>query len=122
MAFSPPSQAGAQFLIWRRRSGSSMAEIAAIVLAAGKGTRMKSALPKVLHRIAGRSMVGHVLDNLAALKPARTAVVIGPTMEAVAKEVAPHPTVIQQEQLGTGHAVAAARNVVGTVDGTVLVL
>ena len=99
-----------------------MSEIAAIVLAAGKGTRMKSALPKVLHRIAGRSMVGHVLDNLAALKVAKTAVVIAPGMESVAKEVAPHPSAIQQEQLGTAHAAAAARDVIGKIDGTVLVL
>ena len=77
-----------------------------VILAAGKGTRMKSALPKVLHRIAGRSMVGHVLDNLAALNVAKTAVVIAPGMDAVAREVAPHPTVLQQEQFGTGHAVA----------------
>jgi bifunctional UDP-N-acetylglucosamine pyrophosphorylase/glucosamine-1-phosphate N-acetyltransferase len=99
-----------------------MSEIAAIVLAAGKGTRMKSALPKVLHRIAGRSMVGHVLDNLAALKIAKTAVVIAPGMDSVAKEVAPHPTAIQQDQLGTAHAAAAARNVIGKTEGTVLVL
>jgi bifunctional UDP-N-acetylglucosamine pyrophosphorylase/glucosamine-1-phosphate N-acetyltransferase len=99
-----------------------MSEIAAIVLAAGKGTRMKSALPKVLHRIAGRSMVGHVLDNLAALKVAKTAVVIAPGMDSVAKEVAPHPVAIQQEQLGTAHAAAAAREVIGKIDGTVLVL
>jgi bifunctional UDP-N-acetylglucosamine pyrophosphorylase/glucosamine-1-phosphate N-acetyltransferase len=99
-----------------------MSEVAAIVLAAGKGTRMKSALPKVLHRIAGRSMVGHVLDNLAALKVAKTAVVIAPGMESVAKEVAPHRTAVQQEQLGTAHAAAAARDVIGKVEGTVLVL
>jgi len=99
-----------------------MGEIAAIVLAAGKGTRMKSALPKVMHRIAGRSMVGHVLDNLTELKPAKLVVVIGPGMDTVAAEVAPHPTAVQREQLGTGHAVAAAREAVGTVAGTVLVL
>jgi bifunctional UDP-N-acetylglucosamine pyrophosphorylase/glucosamine-1-phosphate N-acetyltransferase len=99
-----------------------MSEIAAIVLAAGKGTRMKSALPKVLHRIAGRSMVGHVLDNLAALKVGKITVVIAPGMDALAKEVTPHPTVIQQEQFGTGHAAAAARDAVGKIDGTVLVL
>src|SRR3954470_9261413 len=99
-----------------------MHDVAAIVLAAGKGTRMKSALPKVLHRIAGRSMVGHVLDNLAALKVAKTAVVIAPGMDSVAKEVAPHPTVIQQAQLGTGHAAAAARAAIGKIQGTVLVL
>jgi bifunctional UDP-N-acetylglucosamine pyrophosphorylase/glucosamine-1-phosphate N-acetyltransferase len=79
-------------------------------------------LPKVLHRIAGRSMVGHVLDNLAALNPAKTAVVIAPGMDSVAKEVAPHPTVIQAEQLGTGDAVKAARSAIGKVGGTVLVL
>src|SRR5262245_45097734 len=78
-------------------------EIAAIVLAAGKRTRMTSALPKVLHRIAGRSMVGHVLDNLAALKVTKTAVVIAPGMDSVAKEVVPHAVAIQQEQLGTAH-------------------
>jgi bifunctional UDP-N-acetylglucosamine pyrophosphorylase / glucosamine-1-phosphate N-acetyltransferase len=99
-----------------------MGEVAAIVLAAGKGTRMKSTLPKVMHRIAGRSMLGHVLDNLATLKPNRVVVVIGPDMATVAKEAAPHPTVIQQEQLGTGHAVAAAKSALGTIDGTVLVL
>ena len=99
-----------------------MTEIAAIVLAAGKGTRMKSDLPKVMHRIAGRSMIGHVMDNLAQLKPSKLVVVIGPGMGDVAAEVAPHPTVIQAEQLGTGHAVAAARGAVGAVNGTVLVL
>jgi bifunctional UDP-N-acetylglucosamine pyrophosphorylase/glucosamine-1-phosphate N-acetyltransferase len=99
-----------------------MGEIAAIVLAAGKGTRMKSALPKVMHRIAGRSMLGHVLDNLAILKPNRVVVVVGPDMETVTKEAAPHPTVVQREQHGTGHAVAAAKPVLGAIDGTVLVL
>jgi bifunctional UDP-N-acetylglucosamine pyrophosphorylase/glucosamine-1-phosphate N-acetyltransferase len=99
-----------------------MSGIAAIVLAAGKGTRMKSALPKVLHRIAGRSMVGHVLDNLASLAVAKTAVVIAPGMESVAKEVAPHRTAVQREQLGTAHAAAAARDVIGKAAGTVLVL
>ncbi len=99
-----------------------MGDIAAIVLAAGKGTRMKSALPKVMHRIAGRSMLGHVLDNVASLKPARVVVVVGPGMESVAKEAAPHPTAIQREQLGTGHAAAAAREALGTIGGTVLIL
>jgi bifunctional UDP-N-acetylglucosamine pyrophosphorylase/glucosamine-1-phosphate N-acetyltransferase len=99
-----------------------MGEIAAIVLAAGKGTRMKSALPKVMHRIAGRSMLGHVLDNLAVLEPHRVVVVVGPDMESVAKESAPHPTALQRAQSGTGSAVAAAKPVLGTIDGTVLVL
>jgi bifunctional UDP-N-acetylglucosamine pyrophosphorylase/glucosamine-1-phosphate N-acetyltransferase len=99
-----------------------MGEIAAIVLAAGKGTRMKSKLPKVMHRIAGRSMLGHVLDNVATLRPNRVVVVVGPDMDGVAQEAQPHSTMIQRDQLGTGHAVAAAKQALGTIDGTVLVL
>ena len=97
-------------------------ELAAVILAAGKGTRMKSDLPKVLHAIAGRSMVGHVLDTLDKLAPARTAVVIGPGMESVAEAVAPVPAVVQAEQLGTADAVKAAREVLAGAKGTVLVL
>jgi len=97
-------------------------ELAALILAAGKGTRMKSELPKVLHPVAGRSMVGHVLDTVAGLKPARTAVVIGPDMEAVAGAVAPAAAVVQPEQLGTADAVKAAREALPAGEGTVLVL
>ena len=64
---------------------------AAIVLAAGKGTRMKSDLPKVLHPIAGRPMIGHVLASLAPLGAAPVVVVVAPGMEAVSAAVAPHP-------------------------------
>ncbi|MEJ2121594.1 MAG: bifunctional UDP-N-acetylglucosamine diphosphorylase/glucosamine-1-phosphate N-acetyltransferase GlmU [Alphaproteobacteria bacterium] len=101
-------------------------ELAALILAAGKGTRMKSALPKVLHPIAGRSMVGHVLDTVSGLDPAQVAVVIGPDMEVVADAVAPAAAVVQPEQLGTADAVKAAREVLpggtGADGGTVLVL
>lgn len=96
--------------------------VAAIILAAGKGTRMKSALPKVMHRIAGRSMVGHVLANLAPLAPSRIAVVVAPGMESVKAEVAPHAIAYQTEQLGTGHAVKSAREALGAFAGTVLIL
>jgi bifunctional UDP-N-acetylglucosamine pyrophosphorylase/glucosamine-1-phosphate N-acetyltransferase len=82
---------------------------AAIVLAAGKGTRMKSSRPKVLHPVANRPMIRHVLDAVAALQPARTIVVLAPGMEAVAAAIAPAESAIQEEQLGTGHAVMAAR-------------
>src|SRR5258708_30436786 len=58
--------------------------VAAIILAAGKGTRMKSDLPKMLHRLAGRTMIRHVLDSLAPLAPARTIDVLAPAMDAVA--------------------------------------
>ncbi|MGE5145622.1 MAG: bifunctional UDP-N-acetylglucosamine diphosphorylase/glucosamine-1-phosphate N-acetyltransferase GlmU, partial [Candidatus Eiseniibacteriota bacterium] len=96
--------------------------IAAVILAAGKGTRMKSDLPKVLHPLAGRPMVGHVLDAVATLEPARQAVVIGPDMAKLAEAVAPIPTVVQRRQLGTADAVKAARDALADFNGTVLVL
>ena len=58
-------------------------QFAAIVLAAGMGTRMKSRLPKVMHPIAGRPMIGHLLATVATLAPARVVVVVGPDMAAV---------------------------------------
>ena len=95
---------------------------AAIILAAGKGTRMKSHLPKVLHPIAGRPMIGHVLDSLAPLGCAPIVVVVGPGMEAVSKAVAPHRTALQAEPLGTGHAALAAKAALGQREGDVLIL
>ena len=84
-------------------------DLTVVILAAGAGTRMRSALPKVLHRIAGRPMVSHVVATAEALKPARLAVVIGPDHQAVAAAVAPHATAIQTRPQGTGDAVKAAR-------------
>ena len=95
---------------------------AAIVLAAGLGTRMESRLPKVLHPLAGRPMIGHLMETLAGMDLERIVVVVGDDMEAVAEAVAPHPTVVQKERLGTGHAVRTACEAVGGFDGTVLVL
>ncbi len=95
---------------------------AAIVLAAGLGTRMQSRLPKVLHPLAGRPMVGHLMETLAGLDLERIVVVVGNGMEAVAEAVAPHPTVVQKERLGTGHAVRTACEAMDGFDGTVLVL
>ena len=97
-------------------------KIAAIVLAAGMGTRMQSDRPKVMHPLAGRPMIAHLLGTLAELAPAYTAVVVGPGMEEVAQAVAPHPVVIQTDRLGTGHAVAQAKDLLDGFDGTVLVL
>ncbi len=96
--------------------------VACIVLAAGKGTRMKSDLPKVLHPLAGAPMVRHVLAAAESLNPARIVVVVGPGMDAVAKAVAPYPTVVQERQAGTGDAVAAARPLLEDFRGDVLVL
>src|SRR5687768_12130559 len=95
---------------------------AAIVLAAGKGTRMKSSLPKVMHRIGGRTLIGHVLDCLAPLGLARIVAVIAPGMDSVEREVAPHGVAFQAEQLGTGHAVGSARDALKDFSGDVLVV
>jgi bifunctional UDP-N-acetylglucosamine pyrophosphorylase/glucosamine-1-phosphate N-acetyltransferase len=95
---------------------------AVVVLAAGQGTRMKSALPKVLHPIAGRPMLGHVLATAEALKAARTVVVVAPGMDSVAVATKPAAIAIQQKQLGTGDAVKAARAALKGFTGDVLVL
>jgi bifunctional UDP-N-acetylglucosamine pyrophosphorylase/glucosamine-1-phosphate N-acetyltransferase len=79
----------------------------AVILAAGLGTRMKSALPKALHPIAGRPMLAHLLASAATVFD-RIVVVTGPGMEAVARIAAPHPIVIQHERLGTAHAALQA--------------
>jgi len=86
----------------------SKTRFAAIILAAGEGTRMKSAVPKVLHEIAGRPMIRHLLEALRPLEPAATVVVLGRGMDALAKAVAPVATVIQDPPRGTGDAVRAA--------------
>lgn len=98
--------------------------IAAIILAAGKGTRMKSDLHKVLHPIAGRPMLLHLVASVAALEPARTVVVTGAGREQVEAAVSPLgiATALQAEQLGTGHAVAQAEAALGGFEGDVLIL
>jgi bifunctional UDP-N-acetylglucosamine pyrophosphorylase/glucosamine-1-phosphate N-acetyltransferase len=81
-----------------------------VILAAGQGTRMRSALPKVLHPIAGNSMLGHVIHSARQLDPQRIHVVIGHGAEAVRERLAADDLnfVLQDKQLGTGHAVAQA--------------
>jgi bifunctional UDP-N-acetylglucosamine pyrophosphorylase/glucosamine-1-phosphate N-acetyltransferase len=96
--------------------------IAVVVLAAGAGTRMKSALPKVMHPLANRAMVHHVLDNVAALKPARVIGVVAPGAKNVAAAFGPHPTVVQKKPLGTGHAAKTALGALGGHKGPVLVV
>ena len=97
--------------------------IAAVILAAGRGTRMRSDRPKVLHPMAGRPLVGHVLDLVTGLMPERTVVVVGRNMDAIGPAVAPHPTVIQENPCGTADAVKAARDALADfVDGTVLII
>jgi len=98
--------------------------VAALILAAGLGTRMKSARPKVMHPLAGRPMVAHLLETIGALAPERVAVVVGPGpgMDEVAAAVAPHPVCVQTERLGTGDAVKAGRAQLAGFTGPVLVL
>ncbi|MBC3942890.1 bifunctional UDP-N-acetylglucosamine diphosphorylase/glucosamine-1-phosphate N-acetyltransferase GlmU [Sphingomonas albertensis] len=93
--------------------------IAVVILAAGKGTRMKSDLHKVLHPIAGRPMLLHLIASAAALHPAKTVVVTGAGREQVEAAVAPLgiSTALQAEQLGTGHAVAQARGALAGFEG-----
>lgn len=96
---------------------------AAIVLAAGKGKRMKSDLPKVLHLIDDRPMISIVLDRLQPLDIQRTVVVIGYKGELVEQELADRKVdfVWQHEQLGTGHAVMMARELLADFEGVTLV-
>lgn len=99
-----------------------------VVLAAGQGTRMKSARPKVLHPLCGRPMIAWVLDQAFALEPARVIVVVGSGAEEVRAAVSashPDPRLVfahQREQRGTGHAVAVAAEAFGPDDGPVVVL
>ncbi len=100
---------------------------AVVVLAAGEGTRMKSATPKVLHEICGRSLVGHVVAASRELDPAHLVVVVGHAREQVTAHLtgidADVRTAVQYEQNGTGHAVRMAlEELGGVVDGTVIVV
>jgi len=95
---------------------------AILILAAGKGTRMKSDLEKVLHPLAGMEMIGHVLSTALALAPDRLVAVIGKDMASVETALAPVPTVVQDPPLGTGHGVMAARDHLAGFDGDVLVV
>jgi bifunctional UDP-N-acetylglucosamine pyrophosphorylase / glucosamine-1-phosphate N-acetyltransferase len=97
-------------------------DIAVVILAAGQGTRMQSTRPKVLHRIAHRPMIQHVLAAVEPLAPARRIVVVAPGMDDVAAAAAPFETVVQSEARGTGDAVACARRALEGFAGDVLVL
>lgn len=95
-----------------------------VILAAGKGTRMKSAKAKVLHEVFFAPMVHHVVSAVAPLHPARTVVVVGHQGEAVKKilQASKCEFVVQEHQLGTGHAVLAAQNAIEEDDCTVMIL
>jgi len=98
--------------------------LAIIIIAAGKGTRMRSPLAKVLHPLAGRPLLTYVLESALALAPQRLVVVVGHQAEAVRQVCEPYGVtcVVQEPQLGTGHAVGQAEPVWADLPGDVLVL
>ncbi|MFA6280596.1 MAG: bifunctional UDP-N-acetylglucosamine diphosphorylase/glucosamine-1-phosphate N-acetyltransferase GlmU [Bdellovibrionales bacterium] len=96
--------------------------LACVILAAGQGTRMKSSLPKILHPVASFPMIHHVVRACEALAPQKVVVVVAPAMEPVQAAVAPHACAIQQQPLGTGDAVKAAREALSGFEGHILVL
>jgi len=96
-----------------------------VVLAAGKGTRMKSALPKVLHRVAGRPMIEYVLDTAATLAPTSIVVVVGHQAETLKQTLARQTGltfVVQEPQLGTAHALLQAEAALARKRGTLILL
>lgn len=100
-----------------------MNKVAALVLAAGKGTRMKSRLPKVLHKVGGKAMVERVLDTVNAVGVDRSVVIVGFGGEEVRAYLGDRcEYVTQAEQKGTGHAVREANPVLGDFDGTIVLM
>lgn len=104
--------------------GAAMSNsIAAVILAAGKGTRMKSDLHKVLHPIAGRPMLLHLMASVDALNPAKKVVVVGDKAEQLQAVLGGSAELaVQEPQLGTGHAVRQAEGALADFDGDVLIL
>lgn len=100
----------------------NFAPLACVILAAGQGTRMKSALPKVLHPVAGLPMIKYVINACTELSPQQITVVVAPEMPSVEQAVAPHRCVIQTQALGTGNAVKAAKDKLSNFKGDVIVL
>lgn len=97
--------------------------IAAIILGAGKGTRMKSDLPKVMMPVCGKPMIRHIIDTLEKIGVKDVVTVVSPDGDMVKNETAPYRTAVQAEQLGTGHAVRCAEEALkGGFDGPVLVI
>src|SRR5438874_539437 len=96
-----------------------------VILAAGKGTRMKSARPKVLHRVAGEPMIEHVLDCAAAVDPRSTVVVIGHQAAALTSALARRDNlifVVQEPQLGTAHALLSTESALAGKTGLLVLL
>ena len=98
--------------------------LAALILAAGEGTRMKSDLAKVLHTVCGKTMIRHVIETIQAVAPNRIVVVIGHQADSVRDELEGEEVefVLQNERLGTGHAALIAEPLFSDFSGTIVVL
>ena len=98
--------------------------LSVLILAAGKGTRMESELPKVLHPIAGKPMVSHVIQRAVELGAEKIVTIIGYKLEMVKSEICNEPTefAYQLEQLGTGHAILQCKENLSDFNGQVLIL
>jgi bifunctional UDP-N-acetylglucosamine pyrophosphorylase / glucosamine-1-phosphate N-acetyltransferase len=102
-----------------------MSDLHVVILAAGKGTRMKSAIPKVLHRVAGRPMLEFVIRASIGLSPRSVTVVVGHMAESVGNALRGRPeirVIVQEPQLGTGHALLQTAPVLESVSGSVVLL
>jgi bifunctional UDP-N-acetylglucosamine pyrophosphorylase/glucosamine-1-phosphate N-acetyltransferase len=102
-----------------------MSDLHIVILAAGKGTRMKSAHPKVLHKVAGRPMIDYAMKAARSLSPKTTTVVVGHMKELLQQGLAPYPElafVTQEPQLGTGHALLQTASVLEGKNGSVVLL
>lgn len=95
---------------------------AAIILAAGQGTRMKSSRSKVMHTLAGAPMIQHILSSLDAAGVSDICIVIGPGMDILADAVAPHKTIIQHDRMGTAHAALCAQDAINMPVDDLLIL
>ena len=98
--------------------------LAVVIMAAGKGTRMQSDLPKVLHRANGRPIIEYVLDTSKKLEPEKTVLIVGHQAELVTEATARYgvETALQEPQLGTGHAIMQAESHLTDFEGEVLIL
>ncbi|CAI3924420.1 Bifunctional protein GlmU [Commensalibacter communis] len=101
------------------KSTNTLPESVAVILAAGMGTRMRSAKPKAMHPLAGKPMLRYLLDNVEKVFD-KVVVVVGPNMDEVAQLAAPHQVVVQEHRLGTAHAAIQAEEYFG--NGTVTIL
>lgn len=102
-----------------------MSDLHVVILAAGKGTRMKSELPKVLHEIAGRALIDRVLETAGTLQPKTTTIVVGHAAERIRSHLAATPDlnfVVQEPQLGTGHALLQTAPILRNQTGTAVLL